>query len=289
MTSVLKDSFCVPRPHAPPLHRLSVGNHSLEYGFPSTHSTNSVSLALYFGELLMRWSPEHTALNSVIYVALFLFALTITFGRVYTGMVRQLSNPTTWYLSDVQHSMVDVAAGTFIGVLIWAGYWFSESAIEAYTLTPSWLVTATYVPTTLFLVFVHPAPAEDCPCFEDAVAFLSVAAGILVGRNWCNTNWNQVTLGADWETPLQQSVWAAAVLAKLVVGAFFAELAARDRADGLFAGVFAIFTWRLVAKEVAHATLPPLFRFCSPFILPRRHYVVATECASSPPRSLARN
>lgn len=88
VTSVLKDCFCVPRPYAPPLHRLSVGNHSLEYGFPSTHSTNSVSLALYFGELLMRWSPEHTALNAVIHVALFLFALTITFGRVYTGMVR---------------------------------------------------------------------------------------------------------------------------------------------------------------------------------------------------------
>ena len=128
---------------------------------------------------------------------------------------------------------MDVVAGSVIGVLIWVGYWFSESAIEAYTLTPSWLVTATYVPATLFLVFVHPAPAEDCPCFEDAVAFLSVAAGILVGRNWCTTNWTQATLGAEWETPLQQSVWAAAVLAKLVVGAYFAKVRCGSR-RGLF-------------------------------------------------------
>lgn len=39
VTSVLKDLFCVPRPYSPPLVRLSVGTHALEYGFPSTHST----------------------------------------------------------------------------------------------------------------------------------------------------------------------------------------------------------------------------------------------------------
>jgi len=44
------------------------------------------------------------------------------------------------------------------------------------------------------------------------------------------------------------------------------------------AGVATIFTWRLVAKEVCHAVLPPTFRFFSSYLLPRRHYLVATEC-----------
>lgn len=49
--------------------------------------------------------------------------------------------------------------------------------------------------------------------------------------------------------------------------------------------MLAIFVWRLVAKEASHRALPPLFRFFSPFILPRRHYVIATECLFLPSRS----
>lgn len=44
------------------------------------------------------------------------------------------------------------------------------------------------------------------------------------------------------------------------------------------AGVLSIFTWRLVAKEACHAILPPVFRFFSSFLLPRRHYLEATKC-----------
>ncbi|KAJ6627628.1 hypothetical protein B0H10DRAFT_2210141 [Mycena sp. CBHHK59/15] len=47
-TSVAKDLLCSPRPFAPPVTRLTIGNHHLEYGMPSTHCANSVSLALFF-------------------------------------------------------------------------------------------------------------------------------------------------------------------------------------------------------------------------------------------------
>ncbi|KAG9020885.1 hypothetical protein FS837_007782, partial [Tulasnella sp. UAMH 9824] len=46
--SLIKDSICSPRPFAPPVTRLTIGSHHLEYGFPSTHSTNSISIALHF-------------------------------------------------------------------------------------------------------------------------------------------------------------------------------------------------------------------------------------------------
>ncbi|KAL8280762.1 hypothetical protein RQP46_006766 [Phenoliferia psychrophenolica] len=244
LTSVLKDLFCVARPYAPPLTRLSVGNHAHEYGFPSTHSTNSVSMALFFGGLIMRHSSHPVWVNGIAYALLTFFALTVTFGRLYTAM----------------HSMLDVSVGSLIGALIWVSYWFLEGIIETWSLSAGWTVTATIVPATLFLVFVHPAPAEDCPCFEDAVAFVSVVGGIVLGRNWCHNDFRQATLGAAWETPLATSVWTSAVFAKVLIG------------------VLGIFVWRLVAKEASHRALPPIFRFFAPLIsLPRRHYVVATE------------
>ncbi|ORY87501.1 phosphatidic acid phosphatase type 2/haloperoxidase [Leucosporidium creatinivorum] len=243
LTSVLKDLFCVPRPFSPPLVRLSVGNHALEYGFPSTHSTTTVSMALYFGELLWRHNPGHSILNTLVYLALTIITVSVVFGRLYTGM----------------HSMVDITVGSIMGALCWLGYWLLEDIVETFTVTSGWLVTATMIPATLFLVFVHPAPAEDCPCFEDAVAFLSVVAGLVIGRNWCPTNFFESTVGAAFDSPLRNSVWGAAVLAKLLIG------------------VLSIFTWRLVAKEVCHAILPPVFRFFSSFLLPRRHYLEATK------------
>lgn len=242
-TSVLKDLFCIARPFSPPLARLSVGNHHHEYGFPSTHSTNSVSMALYFGGLVARHSSLSVFANAVIYIMLVIFACSVTFGRLYTGM----------------HSMVDVTVGSLIGVAVWASYWWLETTIEAFTVSSAWRVTISIVPTTLFLVFVHPAPAEDCPCFEDAVAFVSVVCGVMVGRTWHTIDFAQSTLGADWNSSLRTAGWSSAVFAKLLIG------------------ILAILVWRLAAKEVAHATLPPIFRFLSPYILPRRHYVVATE------------
>lgn len=45
-------------------------------------------------------------------------------------------------------------------------------------------------------------------------------------------------------------------------------------------GISTILVWRIVAKQVCHVVLPPLFRFFAPLIrLPRRGYKPATECA----------
>ncbi|KAH9164543.1 hypothetical protein EDB89DRAFT_408390 [Lactarius sanguifluus] len=49
MSSYLKDLVCSPQPYAPPVVRLTVGNHHLEYSLPSTHPTNSTSMALFPG------------------------------------------------------------------------------------------------------------------------------------------------------------------------------------------------------------------------------------------------
>lgn len=80
---------------------------------------------------------------------------------------------------------------------------------------------ATIIPSILFLVFVHPAPAEDCPCFEDAVAFLSVVIGLLVGKNLFPADFTGHTYGGggeQWTTFGGLAVWVGAIVAKLALG-----------------------------------------------------------------------
>ncbi|GAA5992388.1 hypothetical protein JCM5350_005717 [Sporobolomyces pararoseus] len=250
VTSVLKDAFCVPRPFSPPVHRLSVGSHALEYGFPSTHSSNALSMALFFGELLLRRNKAgNWMVNLAGVVGLVLFAWSITFGRLYTGM----------------HSRMDVRVGASIGVLVWLATWSGEARLEQLVLGTGLNGTLFIIPSLLLLVTFHPQPAENCPCFEDAIAFLSVFAGILLGVAWNPYKYADNTLGYQWRDLTDISTWSAAVVSKLVIG------------------VSGILVWRIVAKFLCHKALPPLFRLFAPvFALPRRYYLAATEYGSYP-------
>ncbi|GAA5963990.1 hypothetical protein JCM21900_005859 [Sporobolomyces salmonicolor] len=249
ITSVLKDAFCVPRPFSPPVIRLSVGSHALEYGFPSTHSSNACSMALFFGELLLRRNPGQLWVNAIGVALLAAFAWSVTFGRLYTGM----------------HSMMDVVVGSAFGVLTWLVLWLSGDAMESVVrnsrLTGSFFI----VPILLLLVNFHPQPAENCPCFEDAIAFMAVFAGILLGLAWSPEPHATQTLGYTWKSGDEVAAWSAATGAKLALGVCY------------------ILLWRVIAKEVCHLVLPPLFRFFAPIIsLPRRFYVAATDYGAYP-------
>lgn len=78
--------------------------------------------------------------------------------------------------------------------------------------------TLAIVPTLLLLVTFHPQPAENCPCFEDAIAFLSVFAGILSGVAWNPYKYADNTLGYQWRDAKEVGFWSAAAIAKLVIG-----------------------------------------------------------------------
>ena len=88
--------------------------------------------------------------------------------------------------------------------------------IELNTLTL--IVTATFIPFTLFLIIIHPVPVEDCPCFEDSVAFVSVFAGILVGRNLCHDNFGDSTIGDFWGNPFDRAIFILAFFGKISLG-----------------------------------------------------------------------
>ena len=89
-SSAVKDALCIPRPFSPPVTRLVVGTTHLEYGFLSTHSTNSVSIAVYLYLWILALRAEDIApaiMQSVFCeVALLHYVVSVVYGRIYCGM-----------------------------------------------------------------------------------------------------------------------------------------------------------------------------------------------------------
>jgi membrane-associated phospholipid phosphatase len=99
----LKDMLCLPRPLSPPLARISMsGSAALEYGFPSSHSTNAVSVTFYAIYMLRQTDEYSPAVNLSLQALFYLYAVSIILGRLYCGM----------------HGFLDVLVGSILGALI---------------------------------------------------------------------------------------------------------------------------------------------------------------------------
>lgn len=251
-----------------------MGNHHLEYGFPSTHSTNSVSIALYFFTLLQRLyatpvsaypsisaafaasanltltaadratqaladgGVQETIISATTYrvlVGLLLFyVFSIVYGRLYTGM----------------HSFTDCIMGVTLGTSIWAVYMACGGWLHAWIRDSGWVgeyayvyrylyclrsvvkmciiiptVPAVTIPVCLLLVHKHPQPVDDCPCFEDAIAFMSVVMGEILIR-WFMLHHGfhddhffvKAMPGSDWADWVDVTTWMLMAVVKMVVG-----------------------------------------------------------------------
>ncbi|KAL4068629.1 hypothetical protein V8B97DRAFT_1918710 [Scleroderma yunnanense] len=247
-SSFIKDLVCSPRPFSPPVTRLTIGTHHLEYGFPSTHSTNSVSMALFVFGHVHRAYAEHSAMSAVSYyvscAVLVVYIISIVFGRLYTGVA--------------------------LGAGIWVAYIKMSDALE------QWLASVPYIvtPMCLLLVHFHPQPVDDCPCFEDAIAFVSVILGASIAR------WHAAFSGVDRQ--LLQTVMPGGRGDVWTLGEKLRWYSLASAKVGM--GILIIFVWRLLAKAVLHLVLPPLFRALAHcFDLPhRRFYTPATDYAHFP-------
>ncbi|KAG0176702.1 hypothetical protein DFQ28_006934 [Apophysomyces sp. BC1034] len=102
----LKDFMCLPRPLSPPVHRLTMSESTaLEYGFPSTHSTNSISVALYFIAIACDSLSPESPMRLAAIIGCMIYAFSVVFGRLYCGM----------------HSLTDVVSGSILAYIL---YWF---------------------------------------------------------------------------------------------------------------------------------------------------------------------
>ncbi|KAK9495900.1 phosphatidic acid phosphatase type 2/haloperoxidase [Lipomyces doorenjongii] len=248
ISGMMKDFFCLPRPLSPPLHRITMsGSAALEYGFPSTHTTNAVSAALMIlyiaRENLDFMSPFSLMLLRIL---MWVYMGSIVLGRIYCGM----------------HGFLDVIAGAILGALIFYLRWTFADVIDQFITRPGPLAPCVITPIILILVRIHPEPVDPCPCFEDGVAFAGVVLGV------------DMALWHGWGTPFM----TAAPYPGNIPYSYAESGIVKSFARVAF-GIVAIFVWRAVMKKTLHAVLPPLFRLIEKIGLsmPREFFLKASE------------
>lgn len=254
-TGFVKDMLSLPRPLSPPLYRITMsGSAALEYGFPSTHSANAVSVAVY--ALLVFRSAECSLQPStriLLETISYCYALSITLGRLYCGM----------------HGFFDVIIGSLLGVVIAVLEFAYGAPFDNYLSNSSWRAPFAVTMIIIGLVYLHPEPADNCPCIDDSIAFAGVVIGIEIG------GWHYATGDWAWDVPVPATVpfdlrylgWTIVILRVLF-------------------GVLTIFAWREVMKPTLLRSLPHLFRAIDKvgLNLPRRFFKPASEYQKIPSR-----
>ncbi|OBA24276.1 hypothetical protein METBIDRAFT_14632, partial [Metschnikowia bicuspidata var. bicuspidata NRRL YB-4993] len=239
VTGFCKDLLCLPRPRSPPLQRITMLAYTAqEYGWPSSHSANATAVSLV---LLCRLVQMHGLMSTARFAALaallagYYFSLLL--GRLYCGM----------------HGFFDVGAGVVLGAGLFlfrhvygAAYdtWLLHSARNA-----SWLgifaTVAMIVAGHLFLVHVHPEPVDDCPCFDDSVAFVGVLLGLDLSHYLCVLTGYFAARNEHADPlliPFDPSSGALVAAARFAVG------------------VGLVVAWKLLLKPLVFTVLPPLYK-----------------------------
>lgn len=243
----VKDLLCLPRPLSPPLQRISMSHSaSLEYGFPSTHSTNAVSVAVYFLSYLNSSRSTVSDRESLAFhVLVYLYVSSIVLGRLYCGM----------------HGLLDIVVGSSLGALISLGQILYGQAFNDYILLGTAKDVIGVALVILLLVRIHPEPADDCPCFDDSVSF----CGVLLGQALAHYHAGRLSVLFNIPYPdtspyrLEYLGWVKTVLR-------------------IALGIFVIFAWREVMKPSLLQILPPIYRGLEKvgLILPRRFFTRAS-------------
>lgn len=217
------------------------GSAALEYGFPSTHSTNAVSVAVYSLAILNSSEvPLSPQVNIGLQALTYVYVVSVVLGRLYCGM----------------HGFFDVVIGCVLGALIGFLQFAYENTFEDSLVSVNGSHLLLLILAVVVSVRVHPEPADDCPCFDDSVAF----AGVLIG-----------TEAAYWHCAKDGLIWA-----DPSVG--YEESGIGKRAVRIVLGVAIIFVWREVMKPSLLRILPPIFRGLEKLglILPRRFFTNAS-------------
>lgn len=246
-----KDMLCLPRPLSPPLTRITMsGSAALEYGFPSTHSTNAVSVAVYFLYQLHAYPDDFSSSTRVPFLCLgYLYALSIMIGRMYCGM----------------HGFFDVVVGSLLGLALGVLQLAFGDPFDDFVSEGLWIRPAIVIVVLMLAVRFHPEPADNCPCYDDSVSFAGVMAGIEVGH------WH-----------FAQTSYAAPNSPPSTVFFSMAQLGLTKTIVRVVGGVAVIFMWRAATKPFLLGFLPPVFRFIEKIglTLPRRFFTQARQVIS---------
>ncbi|QDS73210.1 hypothetical protein FKW77_003134 [Venturia effusa] len=252
-SGIIKDLLCLPRPLSPPLQRITMsGSAALEYGFPSTHSTNAISVAVYALHVLREAAEGmDSTTNTTLKVLCYFYSVSIVFGRLYCGM----------------HGFFDVVVGSILGALLAYVQIAFGAAFDDWLYSGTWTAPLLVCLIMLVVVRLHPEPADDCPCFDDSVAFAGVLIGIeAAGYSFAASDYSS-SIPVPGTTPYSLADMGLAIT--IIRIAF---------------GVLMIFAWRGTMKSILFTLLPPLFRRIEGVgaDLPRKFFLKASEYNTLP-------
>ncbi|KAI8352896.1 PAP2 superfamily-domain-containing protein [Blakeslea trispora] len=186
----VKDFLCLPRPLSPPVHRLTMSpSVALEYGFPSTHSTNSISVALFLISIACEKLPSESPARLISVIACAFYAISVVFGRIYCGM----------------HTITDCIGGTILAYIVYWFQWTFRDQFNALFISDSyWIFLG--IPICLMLVSIH-------VCFTGVLIGLMPGSWLCYRTDVCYTGLSSSVISA------QMSLFAILLLLfKLVLG-----------------------------------------------------------------------
>lgn len=252
-TGFLKDYFCLPRPRSPPLHRITMSSYTTEeYGFPSSHSANATGVTLLILLRIMNKEGLSTITYYSLIIGLMVYYVSLIFGRLYCGM----------------HGFLDVIVGGTVGMLIALfRHFYGEQWDELIFGNSLGMIFSAILIIVMFvlLIHIHSEPVDDCPCFDDSVAFI----GVLIGLDLAH-------------------------LVSFRTGYFAATnpqhdpyLVPYDPNSGIVnhilrfvLGVLLVVTWKTLSKPLVFTILPPIYKIVGVY-LPRRNYISTAHTKTS--------
>jgi sphingosine-1-phosphate phosphatase 1/sphingosine-1-phosphate phosphatase 2 len=161
-----KDFCCLKRPHSPPVIRKD----TLEYGMPSTHTVNAVNLGVFFFIDLVK--EQHHILGTPFLVVVGICDVILVFfvlqSRIYKGM----------------HCVADIVGGFFLAMLlVFSSQYGIVEMMDKHIFDPesTILLPIGLFLGSLFFIWLHPRPIDNCPCYIDSVAFLAAHTAVYCG------------------------------------------------------------------------------------------------------------
>ncbi|KAJ2460509.1 Long-chain base-1-phosphate phosphatase [Coemansia sp. RSA 2424] len=160
LSGAAKDYISAPRPASPPVTQITQSPaHTLEYGFPSSHTAYVVASIAYCSYYMLGvWGT-----GFAWPCALWAVGLVVIIGRIYCGL----------------HSFVDVAGGAAIGLAEALAFIMFYDQVDALLLSAAGPL---YMSAFVYLALRAIPPSLDlCPCCIDSVCATSVTLGLAVG------------------------------------------------------------------------------------------------------------
>ncbi|XP_058073812.1 lipid phosphate phosphatase delta [Magnolia sinica] len=165
----VKDLVSAPRPKSPPVRRVTATEdekeNAMEYGFPSSHTLNTVCLSGYLLHYVLSYNRETG--GAAILIGITVVCVLVGFiglGRIYLGM----------------HSLIDIIGGIVMGLVILT-FWLSVHEYVDSFIISGQNVTSFWAILAFLLLFAYPTPEHPTPSYEFHTAFNGVALGIVSG------------------------------------------------------------------------------------------------------------